>query len=168
MKKRTKLLRIFKEVLIGLLLLFLFSLALNWYRAPKAIENPLSRIKGTTLQGEDVQSYLRLGEPLMIHFWGTWCPICAQEASNIEFVARRYPVITVAVQSGDKEKILEWMKAHGVHYPVLDDPDGSLAKRFGVSIFPTTFILGPDAQVKFVESGYTTTAGLLARMKLAE
>ena len=168
MKKRTKLLRIVREVLIGLLLLFFFSLVLNWYRAPKAMENALSQIKGMTLHGKRIQSYRRQGEPLMIHFWGTWCPVCRQEASNIGRVARHYPVITVAVQSGTKGEILDWMKRQKVDYPILNDPDGTLAKRFGVSIFPTTFILSPDGQVKFTETGYTTTAGLLARMKLAE
>jgi thioredoxin-related protein len=60
------------------------------------------------------------------------------------------------------------MKKHQLHFKVLNDYDGSWAKRFNVTVFPTTFIYDSSGELRFSEVGYTTTAGLLARMKLVE
>lgn len=157
-----------REAVIFTLLLFVLSLLLNWYRAPRLKEQILPPISGKTVEGSSIEEILRSQGPVMIHFWGTWCPICRQEAGNIQRVAQHYPVLTIAVNSGSPQEIRSWMTQHGVEYPVLNDPYGKLASRFHVEIYPTTFIYDSDKTLKFVESGYTTTAGLLARMKLAE
>ncbi len=157
-----------RETVIFVIILFFLSLLLNWFRAPKLEDRTLPILTGKTLQGESVQEILHAKGPVMIHFWGSWCPVCRQEAGNIQRVAQRYPVLTIAVNSGSPEEIGTWMKAHGVDYPVFVDPYGELASRFKVEVYPTTFIYDADKTLKFVESGYTTTAGLLARMKLAE
>jgi len=108
------------------------------------------------------------GKPLLIEFWGTWCPVCRQQAPNIDRVARKYPVLTVAVNSGSNAKIRQYLAKEGVNYPVLNDPYGQLAARFKVTVYPTVFIYDSHGKLKFTEVGYTTTAGMLARMKMAE
>jgi len=157
-----------KELLLFLFLLFLFSTLLNHWRAPKIDATRLPTLQGKTLTGETAASLREKGRPFLLHFWGTWCPVCRQEASNIEAVARRYPLLTVAVSSGSPEEIRAWMRQRGISYPVLNDPYGLLAKRFRITTFPTSLIYDAEGRLKFVETGYTTTAGLLARMKLAE
>jgi thiol-disulfide isomerase/thioredoxin len=137
-------------------------------RTPEKTEYRLPHLTGKTLEGVPVSQLLESGKPVMIHFWGTWCPVCAREASNVALVASHYPVLTVAVNSGSPEAIRHWMRKRGVRYPVLNDPDGTLASRFGVEVYPTSFIYDAKGELRFVESGYTTTVGLLARMKLAE
>jgi len=169
MSRRAKLTGWIKEVIGFLLLLFLLSQLLNYWRSPEEAPTQLPDIGGTTLDGTPVEKLLSRSGPTLIHFWGTWCPVCRTEAPNIAAVARRgYPVLTVAVTSGSKQQIRRWMDAKGVTYPVLNDPTGRLAKRFGITVYPTTFIYDASGKLKFVESGYTTTAGLLARMKMAE
>ena len=167
-KKPWTLKRFLREVLLFLLIVFVASTALNYYRAPKLDKETLPVIQARLVDGTLFDSSSTKGTPLLINFWGTWCPICAQEASNIESVAKHYRVLTIAVNSGSDEAIRQWMAKKGVTYPILNDAGSTWAGRFKVSIYPTTFIYDSQGKLKFTETGYSTTAGLLTRMKLAE
>jgi len=168
MGRKSKIFGIIKELTVGIILLFAVSLLINWLRAPNPPDKELPVISGTTIEGAPLRRILQKGQPVMVHFWGTWCPVCRQEAGNIDRVAQHYRVLTVAVNSGSDREIRQWMKRKGVDYPVYNDRIGELARQFDVEIYPTTFIYDAEGKLKFVETGYTTTAGLLARMKLAE
>jgi thioredoxin-related protein len=60
------------------------------------------------------------------------------------------------------------MKERGLTFKVLNDVNGEWANKFKVEMFPTTFIYNANGELKFTEVGYTTTAGLLARLKLID
>jgi len=160
--------RVLTELVGFVVILFLVSTALNYWRAPKLDSHTLPLIQVTLIDGTPFHTEKIKGKPLLINFWGTWCPVCSQEASNIEAVAKRYTVLTVAVNSGSNIAIQKWLKKKGVTYPVLNDSSGKWAKQFKIDIYPTSFIYDAEGQLKFTETGYSTTAGLLARMKMAE
>ena len=89
----------------------------------------------------DSTSYtLEKGKPVVIHFWATWCKVCQLEAQNIETLSKRYEVLTIAVNSGENYKVKEYMEERGLTFKVLNDSDGSWAKKFNVEAFPTTFM----------------------------
>lgn len=160
--------RILREALVFALLLFVVSTALNWWRAPKLESDTLPRIQTTLIDGSLFDTASLKDRPLLINFWGTWCPVCAQEAGNIDALSKKYRILTIAVNSGSNAEIQDWMQQQDVGYPVLNDTGGQWAARFKVSIYPITFIYDSKGKLKFTETGYSTTAGLLARMKLAE
>jgi len=163
-----KILQIIKNLLSFLVLFALVSYTMNYFRAPKLDSNEIPDINATLIDGTTFNTSSTKGKPLMIHFWGTWCPVCKQEAGNIASVADRYNVITIAVNSGSKRDIQNWLDAQGIKYPVLSDPNGIWANKFNVTTFPTSFIYDSNGKLSFTEIGYTTTAGLLARMRLAQ
>lgn len=155
-----------KEIVIGGIAIFILSNIISYIRTPELDSKVLP---ASTVRLVDGSSYaLRKGKPLLIHFWATWCPTCKLEAANIERVSQKYEVLTIAVNSGSDEKIRHFLQEKGLHYRVLNDKNGEWAKRFRVEAFPTTFIYNTQGILKFTETGYTTTAGLLARMALAE
>ncbi len=160
--------RILREALVFALLLFVVSTALNWWRAPKLESDTLPQIQTTLIDGSPFDTASLKDRPLLINFWGTWCPVCAQEAGNIDALSKKYRILTIAVNSGSNAEIQDWMQQQDVGYPVLNDTGGQWAARFKVSIYPITFIYDSKGKLKFTETGYSTTAGLLARMKLAE
>ncbi|MGC4117189.1 MAG: hypothetical protein QM765_22035 [Myxococcales bacterium] len=42
-----------------------------------------------------------------------------------------------------------------------------LARAWGVNAFPTSFFVGKDGEIRFVETGYTTELGMRLRLALA-
>ncbi len=155
-----------KEILYGAVALFILSNIISYVRKP---DLDSSQLPTATVQLVDGSSYtLKKGKPVMVHFWATWCPTCKLEAANIEHVSGRYDVLTVAVNSGDDEKIERYLKERGLSFRVVNDREGNWAQKFRVQAFPTTFIYDAKGELKFTEVGYTTTAGLLARMALVE
>ncbi len=155
-----------KELFIAALLVFIFSNIISWMRQPTLTSTQLPE---GTVKLLDGSSYaFKKGKPVVIHFWATWCRVCRLEASNIDHVSKEYDVLTVAVNSGNDREVKAYMQKRGVHFRVLNDTTGEWARHFNVEVFPTTFIYDGEGELKFTEVGYTTTAGLMARLKLLE
>jgi thiol-disulfide isomerase/thioredoxin len=105
---------------------------------------------------------------VLVHFWASWCPVCRAEQSSIAAIAQdNQNVITIAMQSGTPEQVAAYMREQGIAFPVLNDPDGHIARAWGVHAVPVSFIIAPDGEIRFVEVGYTTQIGLRLRMWLA-
>jgi len=158
--------KILKEIIIGSVLLLIFSNIISYIRKPELSSTQLPQVEVTLLDSRPYR--LERGKPLVIHFWATWCRVCKLEAQNIETLSKQYEVLTIAVNSGDNAKIEAYLKERDLTFRVLNDLDGTWVKQFNVEVFPTTFIYDKKGELKFTEVGYTTTAGLLARLKLLE
>ena len=158
--------RIAKEIAIGALMLFVVSNVLSYLRKPELSSNQLPQIEAQLLDG--TQFSVKKGKPLVLHFWATWCPTCKLEASNIESVSKEYEVLTIAVNSGDDTQLKKYMNEKKLTFKVVNDKEGKWAQQFNIEAYPTTFIYDAKEELKFSEVGYTTTAGLLGRLKIIE
>jgi thiol-disulfide isomerase/thioredoxin len=148
------------------LILFGVSNIISYMRKPTLDSNVLPQQSFRLIDGTEYTP--QKGKPLLIHFWATWCHVCSMEAKNIEFVSKKYEVLTIASQSESIANIKAQMQKEGVDFRVVSDLDGSMARDFKIAAFPTDFIYGSDGKLYSTDVGYTSTAGLLARMKLAE
>ena len=104
---------------------------------------------------------------MLVHFWATWCPVCRLELGTIDSLAKDYPVITVAMEDTAAAEILGYMQEHDVTFPVLHDPQASLARQYGVQAVPTSFVVDEQGQIRSATVGYTTELGLRLRLWLA-
>ena len=151
-----------KEILLFILVMSIFANVISLYKAQNLNKSSF------TLKTEkliDASTYkVPSNKPLMLHFWGSWCPVCKAEADNIERLSHYYSVITVAVNSGTDYEIQNYLKKRGLTFQVINDRDGSLTKKFNVNVFPTTFIYDKDKKLVFSEVGYTSSFGLWIRM----
>ena len=163
-KEKTRWKRYLKEIVLGIVIVFIFSNIISYVRAPKLESDKLFLAPAVLLDGTFYE--VPKGRPVVLHFWGTWCPVCRAEASNIDTLAKDYEVVTVAVDSGSAEAVRAYMEKHKLHYRVINDPEGKLAAQYRVNVFPTTCIFDASGKLRFTETGYTTTAGLLARMNM--
>ena len=154
---------ILKEIAIAALLMIILSNIISYLRSPELSSTHLPKIEVQLLDGSHFS--VEKGKPLFLHFWALWCPTCKLEAANIEALSKKYNVLTIAVNSGNKAKIEAYMQAHQLTFKVLNDYDSSWAKRFKVEAFPTTFVYDAEGILRFTEVGYTSTAGLLARLE---
>ena len=159
--------KIVKEIISTLLMVFVISMVINYIRKPDSSDK-LINIKLVDIYNKPI-SLMELDKkdsPTIIHFWATWCPTCKLEAPNIESLRDYSNVVTVAVNSGSDEQLKAFMKERDFGYRVINDNNGELAKKFGVEVFPTTFIYDKNGTLKFSEVGYSTTVGLKARVAL--
>ena len=104
------------------------------------------------------------GRPVLVDFWATWCPVCKAEEGNIAAVARDWPTLTVAMQSGDAAAVAKHLKERDLGFTALVDADGRLATAWKVRGVPTHFIVDSRGIVRFQLVGYATNPGLRARL----
>lgn len=108
------------------------------------------------------------GTAQLVVFWATWCPVCRAEEGNIVAVAEDWPVLSVAMQSGDAAAVAKHLKERGIGVPALVDADGAIAADWRVRGVPAHFVLDPAGNIRFRVVGYATTLGLRARLWWAE
>lgn len=151
------------------LLLFLvaFIALSSWLKGDMA-SGTAPELTGFATNGEAFSLETPRTEPLLIHFWASWCPVCKLEQGSIDSIAEDHTVITVAMQSGSALEVEHYMEEQGIRAATLVDEEGTLSQRFGVTAVPATFILSADGQIRFIERGFTTELGLRARIWLTE
>ncbi len=153
--------------LIYITLFFVVMFGANWWKTRDAPSGNLSEFSGTLLDGTEFSIADFSGKPMMLHFWATWCPICELENGSIQSIAKDYTVITVASWSEDKAHVEKYMQEKQLIFPVVLDDSGELATKFGLAGVPASFIIDPNGEIKFVETGYSTEIGLRFRLWLA-
>lgn len=163
MKKTGGKKRLIRWALEACLLLGLFYLV-HLYQTRNLVSGPAPEFSGRLLDGAVVTLSDFRGQPVLLQFWATWCPVCSLEQGSIDAIARDYTVLSIALDDASADEVQQWMQAEGVSYRVVRDPGGEIAGVFGVSGVPTSVILDAEGNIRFVEVGYTTELGLRLRL----
>ena len=148
-------------------LVALVLVGIHLYQTRDTAAGAAPPLAGTDLQGLFRSLESLRGQPVLVHFWATWCPICRLEQDSIEAIAADWVVLTVALEDTPAEELRAFMAREGLSFPVLRDADGSLAGRYGVRGVPTSFVVDPAGRIRFTSVGYTTGPGLRLRLWLA-
>ena len=159
--------KIAKEIVSTLLMIFVISMVINYVRKPDSSDT-LVNMQVLDIHNKKIslRDLAKKDAPTIVHFWATWCPTCKLEAPNLELLRNSCNVVSIAVNSGSNELLKSFMTERSLGYRVINDNDGDLAKKFGVGVYPTTFIYDSNGTLKFSEVGYSTTMGLKARVAL--
>lgn len=162
---RAKKKRSWKRIALELGVVAAIFLGVRAYQSRDAAVGPAPALTARTIDDSVVE--LQGDEPVLVHFWATWCGVCEAEEGNVRAVSESSRVISIASQSGARGAVAAYARSHDLDFPIVNDPSGALAHRWGVSAFPTSFIVDPDGEIRHVEVGYTTSLGLRARLWLA-
>lgn len=155
------------KIILELSLFLLIFMVLKAWMQHSMIEGRPPPIYGQMLNGQPFDMHALQGKPVLIHFWASWCGICKLEQDSIEAISKDYAVISIAMKSGNADEVRQYMNEHRLSFPVINDPGGEIAERFGVRAVPASFILNPAGEINFRETGYTTGWGLRIRLWLA-
>ena len=160
--------KVWRRRAIELLLFVVMIAGIRAWQQRDMVSGMAPPLAGSRLDGSTYSLPFKPGKPVLVQFWATWCSICRMEQGSIEAVARDYPnTITVAMQSGSADKVRRHLAKEGLHFPVVNDEDGSISAAWGVHAVPASFVIGADGKIRFVEVGYTTGPGLRLRLWLA-
>lgn len=106
----------------------------------RAAESPSMAVVSApdfTLQSLDAKA-ISLGQlrdkVIVLHFAATWCPFCNAEAPHLEKLQQRYKdqgVQVLIIDVKESKALVEKMaRKFGFSFPVLLDPDGSVATSY--------------------------------------
>lgn len=101
------------------------------------------------------------GKTVIVNFFGTWCYYCQQELPDfqqIEETRDDVKVLLIATPNLGDEKdeayIENWMADNGYTMQVLYDRDYTVTAKYGISGYPTTYIMKPDGYYLGYMPGY--------------
>ena len=165
----SKLLEIYKKfrtvrITAQILVLLLVYFAVRYWQSLDDITGPAPVFEAVTLNNKAFSLKDYQGQPVLLHFWAPWCPICRFENSNIDAVAKDYPVITVSTWTESKEEIHDYINKHNLTFPVVYDKNYELARDYSVKAVPMSFFIDSSGMVRHVERGYTSELGLRTRL----
>jgi len=146
------------------LLVVVIYFGVRVYQQRTLVAGPAPLLQATQLDGTRVVIGSAAGEPMLVYFWATWCPVCRLEEGVMQSVARHHRVVAIAMQSGADDVVTGYLKEHRLQLPVVNDPDGVLAATWGVRATPTHFVVDRTGQIRFREVGSTTEMGLRWRL----
>lgn len=141
----------------------LFILIRGWMQRDM-VSGVAPDIMATDLHGEQVSLTEYRGEPLLLYFWASWCKICEFGDGAVDSVSKNWPLLSVAMQSGDQHEVAKFLQSQNLQWRTIADQSGELARRFGVAGVPAYYILDANGTIRFTERGYTTSWGLAARL----
>jgi peroxiredoxin len=119
------------------------------------------------------------GKAVLLEFFATWCPHCNAEAPHLKELYAKLPRSNVAFvsidgNSDDAASVLAYHIWYGLPFPALLDqagrtvtfpehgPIGPVSRKYGISLWPTFYVLDPRGRVTWRSAGEQPDA-LLAR-----
>lgn len=114
------------------------------------------------------------GQVVFLNFWATWCGPCQREMPEIEKLYQdmglnEEDVVVLGIANprnseypGNSDRktsaeISDYLKQSGYTYPTVMDETGEIFRTYGISAFPTTFMIDKEGKI----FGYVT--GMLTR-----
>jgi thiol-disulfide isomerase/thioredoxin len=134
-----------------------FSEPRQW-RDRLAPEFELTQLDGTLFKLSD-----HVGRrTVVLNFFATWCGPCRIEMPELEQYARAHasePFLLLGIDAEEKREAVEkFVRELKTTFPIAIDTSGDVLKRFGVTAFPTTVVIGADGRIKLYEVGAIANA----------
>ncbi len=113
------------------------------------------------------------GKPVVINFWGTWCPFCVAELGDFDKAAGEYGdrvnFLFLDLENSEDvtvEDVLEYLeeKEYENIETYFDNP-GYGAYMFGISSFPTTIYVDSEGYLFNAKIGMTDYASVVENIE---
>ena len=134
---------------------------------PIARGSPAPEIDLATLQGGRVKLSELRGHPVLVTFWGTWCPPCRDEFPELVAAHRNHGdrgLRVLAVNQTDQElstkDVQAFVKQYSVDFIVALDPRGKARRSFRLIGLPTTLFIDSSGVIQLVHPGPISRARL--------
>jgi thiol-disulfide isomerase/thioredoxin len=119
---------------------------------------PALALQGLDGQRHDLSAYR--GKVVLVNFWATWCPPCRAEMPSMQrlkTMMRDRPFAILAVDMAETEKeirdFLKEFKDTKIDFTILLDPKGTALKDWKVHVFPTSFLVDAEGNIRYGVAG---------------
>lgn len=94
------------------------------------------------------------GDPVLVHFWASWCPSCREEMPAFARWVAKHPSIKVLSVSLDQSstKAADFLQANRINIPLLLSDDNQ-ARKLGARALPTTIVIDSNGDINQVHRG---------------
>jgi thiol-disulfide isomerase/thioredoxin len=123
------------------------------------------------LNGDSVALSQWIGKkPVIVEFWATWCPICAELLPRMEAAKKKYGdraefvVVAVAVNQS-KNSVRRHLDKHPMPFTFLWDGNGAAVRAFQAP--STSYVAVLDARGRVVYTGVGADQNIEAAMQTA-
>ncbi|MFC5699845.1 redoxin domain-containing protein [Cohnella faecalis] len=97
------------------------------------------------------------GKPLILNFWGTFCPPCRDEMPALQEVYDSWKdkgVQLVGINlSENRLNVDSFIQMVGTNFPILLDKDRMTEKAYGLKQYPTTFFIDAKGKIRDIRIG---------------
>lgn len=102
------------------------------------------------------------GRPVILKFFFTNCPACRESLPDFERLFRQYGSRAqfIAVAYDNRHAVESMWRRLGYTMPIAIDEYGLTAQRYGITTYPTSYLVGADGVVRSYD---VVTAGLIER-----
>jgi thiol-disulfide isomerase/thioredoxin len=124
----------------------------NFERTDWPRQAPTPALDALDMVGRRVSLADFKGRVLVLNFWASWCEPCRAEMPTLQQLPMvlgedQVAVLGLNFKEGPR-RIAQFTQAAGVTLPVALDPQGDVARAWGVKVFPTTILIDPAGRAR--------------------
>jgi len=99
------------------------------------------------------------GTIIYLDFWASWCKPCRKSLPELNKLRNElkkninFEVIAVSLDENINDA-REFVAKHPVNYPVLIDSDGKLARKYGISVMPSSYLIDENGEIVAIYREY--------------
>ncbi len=121
-----------------------------------AAEFVLQDVQGKTQRLSDYR-----GKWVLVNLWATWCPPCLSELPELNALHKAHKdkdlvVIGIAMEYASAKVVTDFVKKHGLSYPIVLGNDKILEKIGDLDVLPTSYLYNPAGEQVAAQKGEVT------------
>jgi len=117
--------------------------------------------------GEQVTLSSKIGKPIVVNFWATWCGPCQSEMPAFDAMHRKYgdkvTFMMIDLTDGSRDTVesaAAFIKERGYGFPVYFDTTLSAANSYGAYSIPLSVFINKNGEIVTTHTGAMDEATL--------